>query len=232
MADQWGADAARTGVVTRLLLPQAGAKPATMAFGLGVVSALAFVISMILDWQRVTFAIPSDGGNISVGSGDVFMVAARPGTLNTLGEVYLLGMVGLLGLVGAVLTRPDLALRFRLGVTGVAVGLLGIVIAIAVGFVDESASSFGGIFGGQLHDKLRDSAQVAYQPGLAAAVLAVIAGVAAVWLAARPAARALTPPSAASYAVVEPSAPVQVDELSVSPSQPVDLTTTRDPWSH
>lgn len=230
MADQWDARPAGPGVVARLLVPSAGAKPATLAFALAVVAAAAFVTSLVLDWQRVTLTLPTGEGGLGYNGGSNFVITARPGTLSSLSEVYALGMVGLLGLIGTVLTRPDLALRFRLGATGVGVGLLGVVAAILTGFAEESVESFGGVFGA-VHDQLVNQAKVAYGPGAAAAVVAVAVAVAAIWLAARPAARALARPPATP---AEPSATgtsLAVDELTVSPSQPVELGTDRDPWS-
>jgi hypothetical protein len=245
--DDWPIEPNRPGVLSRLINPQAGAKPATTAFVLGIGAAVAFVASLVLQWQRVTFTVPRDA-DFSVRTGAEVTSVANPGTVDMLGEVYLLGMVALLGLVGAVLARPDLALRLRMAVTGIGVGLLGIVIAVVLRFPESAAGVYDGFFGVQgIQDELRASAKVAYEPGVAAAAVAVALAVAAVWLAARPAVRALTPtqdPPAQPYAVVPPHAAaprataprqpgrlVHVDELSVSPSEPADITVTPDPWS-
>jgi hypothetical protein len=247
-SDDWPIEPNRPGVLSRLINPQAGAKPATTAFVLGIAAAVAFVASLALQWQRVTFTVPREA-NFNVSPGAEMTSIANAGTIDALGEVYLLGMVALLGLVGAVLARPDLALRFRMGVSGVGVGLLGIVIAVMQRFPGTAAGAYDGFFGLQgVQDELRASAKVAYEPGFAAAAVAVSLAVAAVWVAARPAVRALTQthdqavaPAAPApqYAVTAPPAAapkqsgqlIHVDELSVSRSEPADITVTPDPWS-
>jgi hypothetical protein len=247
-SDDWPIEPSKPGVLSRLINPQAGAKPATTAFALGIGAAVSFVASLVLHWQRVTFTIPRD--SFSVGIGTEITSIASPGTVDMLGEVYVLGMVGLLGLVGAVLARPDLALRLRMGVSGIGIGLLGLVIAVVLRFPAAAAGVYDGYFGAQgAQAELHASAKTAYEPGVAAAAAAVALSVAAVWFAARPAVRALTPtqgaaagqanPPALHYAVTapptaaaqQPGQLVHVDELSVSPSEPADVTATRDPWS-
>jgi hypothetical protein len=248
-SDDWPIEPSRPGVLSRLINPQAGAKPATTAFVLGIAAAGAFVASLVLRWQQVTFTIPLDA-DFSARNGSEVTSVANPGTVDTLGEVYLIGMVALLGLVGAVVARPDLALRLRMGVTGIGVGLLGIVIAVVLRFPETAAGGYDSFFAIQgVRDELRASVKVAYEPGLAAAAGAVALAVAAVWLAARPAVRALTqihdqaavPATAPApqHAVTAPPAAapkhsgqlIHVDELSVSRSEPADITVTPDPWS-
>jgi hypothetical protein len=247
-SEDWPIEPNRPGVLSRLINPQAGAKPATTAFVLGVAATGAFVASLVLQWQRVTFTIPRDA-DFGVRPGSELTSVANPGTVDMLGEVYLIGMVALLGLLGAVLARPDLALRLRMGVTGVGVGLLGIVVSVVLRFPDAAAGVYDGFFGVQgIQEELRASAKVAYEPGLAAAAAAVALAVAAIWLAARPAVRALTqtpdqaapatasaprnavtaPPAAAPK---QPGQFIHVDELSVSRSEPADITVAPDPWS-
>jgi hypothetical protein len=236
--DDWDPEPSRPGLVHRMISPQAGARPATLAFGLGIAAALAFVASLALEWARVTFTLGS--GSFSVSPGDEYTAVASPGTAANVGQVYLIGMLALLGLLGAVIMRPELALRLRMAASGVGVGLLGLVVATVLQFPAQVISSAGALFSptGAI-DEMLSRATVAYQPGLAAAVAAILLCVAAIWLAARPAVRAAAagvpapPPAAHHYTVVDPPRAAgqvgRVDELSVSASEPLSGTT--DPWA-
>jgi hypothetical protein len=228
MAEQWEPESERAGVLSRLLVPESGAKPATTALVVGMLAVVAFVTSVVLDWIEVTQTLPT-GDSLGIQSGSQIVAAGAPGTIETLSQVYLFGMVALLGLLGAVVMRPDLALRLRMAATGVAVGLLGVVVAYVLRFPDAALGTiFGGIFGMARFDAVTANQAVAYQPGVAAAVVAVGLTVAGVWLAARPAARALAAAPSRRYAVA-PAAPGLAGDPA-SPAEPLDLSVTPDAW--
>jgi hypothetical protein len=254
MTDDWELESRRPSVLGRLLAPQSGARPATTAFALGIAAVLAFMASLVLDWMTVTVEVPSES-TFSFRSGEQVQLAASLSNVDVLGEVYLLGGIGLLGLVGAVLTRPDMALRWRLGATGIGLGLLAVVVADARR-LPASTYSEDSIFytNTRALEALQDSSQVAYQPGILCALGAIVLLVTAIWFAARPAARALAqlptfavtpapppvPPAPSPAPAAEPSqwrGPAwsgslrgRVDGLTVSASEPVDLGVTPDAW--
>src|SRR5690242_11096046 len=92
--DDWDRESARPGLMHRLISPQAGARPATLAFGLGIAAAVAFVASLALEWARVTFTLGENTFNVS--PGDEYTAVASPGTSANVGQVYLIGMLALL----------------------------------------------------------------------------------------------------------------------------------------
>jgi hypothetical protein len=257
MADEWELESRRPSVLSRLLAPQSGVRPATTAFALGAAGVLAFMASLLLDWMTVTVDVPSES-TFSFRSGEQIQLTASLSNVDILGEVYLLGGIGLLGLLGAVLTRPDLALRWRVGGTGIGLGLLAVVIADAR---QMPASTYGQdtIFFSNTRalEALRESTKVAYQPGILCALGAIVLLVSGIWFAARPAARALAQSPSSAFAVTPvpppvppaPSVPApapepsqwrgpawsgsqrgRVDGLTVSASEPVDLDVTPDAW--
>ena len=191
MSDQWQAERSGPGVLERLLVPQSSTKPAVTAFLAGLAGAGAFVASLVLDWQRVSVVIPESLG--SGRGGDEAVVTAGLLDTNVVGLVYVLGMLGLLTMIGAVLVRPELALRMRLGVVGLAVGLVGIVAAYTLGMPENIMQASGFVlpvlFEPALTEML-DNAELAYEPGLFAGYAAVVLLAVAAWLAAAPAARA------------------------------------------
>jgi len=259
MTDDWDLEPGRPSVLSRLLSPQAGVRPATAAFALGVAAVLAFMGSLVLDWMIVSLEVPSES-TFSFQSGEPIQVAASLSNVDVLGEAYLLGGIGLLGLLGAVLTRPELALRWRISATGIGLGLLAVIVADAQRM---PASTYGqdSIFFSNTRamDALRGSTKVAYEPGILCALAAIVLLVTAIWFAARPAARALAQAPSSAFAVVpvpptprEPTPPAgtsgpapsawagpagngslrgRVDGLTVSASEPLDLDVTPDAWS-
>jgi len=189
---EWTTEPRELGWFARLVAPQGGGRPATAAFAIGIGGAAAFVASLALDWQSVTrpageptfdptTSAQSFGDNIA----SVFM----------LGLVYAVGGVVLLGLLGAVVTRSELALRLRMTAAGVTVGLVGVLVAATIRMPEYLMAQVG--LGGPGSPAV-DGVTTSYQPGIFCAYAAVVLPMVAIWLAARPAARALHAASAAT----------------------------------
>lgn len=221
--EQWTTEPREPGPLGRLIAPQSGGKPATMAFLIGVLAAAAFVGSLSLDWLSVSTTQPSEpppapstqtyGHNIT----DVFM----------LGLVYTLGGVAQLGIVGAVITRSEAALRLRMGAVGVGVGLLGIVLAATIRLP------------GQLGQQLESAgaSKVSFEPGIFCAYAAVVLPTVAIWLVSRPAAREAHERDVARAETHARQGAEEADHirsnlptggLTVSASEPLDLSVTPD----
>jgi hypothetical protein len=180
---------------------------------------------------------------------DTEVLTAGLGTVDMLGQVYLLGCIALLGVAGAVLVRPEAALRIRLGVTGIAVGLLGVIVAVSVRLPETVFNIVGVLngFTGEDAAALMARTKITYEPGVFYAFAAVALLTLAVWLASLPASRLLRAraeaEAGASWAVVP--VPAQADpaawrpprvvgsvgELSVSASEALDPAVTPESWS-
>jgi hypothetical protein len=169
----------RRGWLSRLLAPEANARPAASAFVVGALGAAAFVASLALEWQSVT--LPGDLGVTDQAAALTYSDNAINPLM--LGLVYGVGVVALLGLVGAVINRAEVALRLRMAAAGVAVGLLGVVVGITVGLPHQLISQYGR--GGQKPPDVT----ISYHPGLLFAYAAVVLPIVAIWLASRPAVR-------------------------------------------
>jgi hypothetical protein len=261
MADQWEVDPPRPGVLTRLLVPQGstGERPATLAFLLGILGAAALVGSLVLDWQQITVTVPRIAPQ-GVSGGESTTVAASLSNVDVLGQVYVIGAIAMLGLLGSVLTRPDLALRLRMAAAGVGVGLAAVITATTMRMHEAAYGSPDYFFfgGATFAEGLKNSAQIAYEPGLFCAAGTVLLLTAGVWFAGRPAARtraanpAVTadqspppqprPPEAAHVAgdggrfAIRPTQgdgaipAVRVGDLTVSASEPLDISVTPEAW--
>jgi hypothetical protein len=171
------------GWLSRLLVPRERGRANSLTLGVAALAAAAFVASVSLDWRTVTVDLTSSSGASS--SAAVFRAGVGDATSLSVG--YLLGMVAMLGLVGAVVGRPELAVRMRHAATGVGVGLLGLVLAVYLRETDIEAAlraNYGG-FVTQLPDNVKSEAG----PGSLFAAMAVALATAAVWMAARTAAR-------------------------------------------
>jgi hypothetical protein len=248
---EWRIERDEPGWFGRLVSPERGGKPATAAFLIAVLGAGAFVASMVLDWVTVT--LPQNFGQDGVSlNGQSF----GQSLVNTamLGQVYALVGIGLMAYVGSVLTRPDAALRVRMGVTGLGVGMLSIVVAGTINLRSQALDQWTGLFGGPS----MEGAVTALEAGIFTAYAASVLPVVAVWLAARPAARAARPrpggveqvgaattdddrtarqAAPESPQVVDAPAPYRstgrgggVGGPSVSASEPLDLSVSPDPW--
>jgi hypothetical protein len=253
MSDQWEVEPRRPGMLTRLLVPQGSPheRPATVAFLLGLLGTAALVGSLVLDWQRVTITVPRNLGQ-GISGGEKVTAAASLSNVDMLGQVYLIGSIAMLGLLGSVLTRPDLALRMRMAAAGVGVGLAAVVTAAAMRMPEAVYGTTDYLFfgGPGFAEGLRNSAEIAYEPGLFCAAGTVVLLTAGVWLAGRSAARAQVAAAPASrHAVAEPAGgppvaasrsdghrghpaqPVgQADDLTVSASEPLDISVTPEAW--
>jgi hypothetical protein len=174
---------------------------AAMAYVLAGLGALALVVSLSADWITVTANLQRSSNDnlqriVSVSGMVMTATAAGPravltgsngvASVDTLGLVYGLTGVAMLVLTGAVLTRPELALRWRLAATGLGVGVL----AVAVGATSRMASlmlqagvsAFAGL---DATDPTRS-----YEPGVLAAYAVALLPVAAIWVRSWPAGRA------------------------------------------
>jgi hypothetical protein len=222
----WIPEAPRRSWLSRLLAPEADAKPSTDAFAVAVLAAGAFVASLTMTWQSATVALSANGADQARATLTYTNTVTSP---DMLGLVYALGMLALLALAGAVVTRSDLALRMRLAAAGLTVGLLGVVSAITMTLPDAVYNRVGP-FG------LADGVKVAvsYEPGLLCAYAAVVLPIVAIWLAARPAlreaeARGRTGSDEGRHAALAPvvpramAAPLGWDGTD---AEPLDLTVT------
>ena len=179
MTTDWSVEA-RPGWFHRLIVPQSGGRSRSLALGIGAASALAFVLSISMDWRTATINF----GNTSSGpEGQVFVLHGGVGDATSLSVAFLLGMMALLGVVGAAVNRPEVAVRMRLPVMGIGVGLVGVVLAVFTRKSDVQnsiATNFGG-FVPELDERVKTGPGPGSFLGLAAVVLAV----AAVWVAGR-----------------------------------------------
>ena len=233
----------------RLISPGGSGGGATnLAVIVAALGAAAFVASMATQWATMKLP-PNFGNDGGVVQGQSFGLS--PINVAALGQVYTLSGIALLAFVGSLITRPEQALRMRLGVTGLGIGMLSIVAASMFNLRARTLEQYGYpiFFGGP------DMSDVttALEGGLFAAYAAAVLPVAAVWVASRPAARAAR---AAAVAPAEerarpvPEAPELVDDtdlvdltrlppsgragsvggLSVSASEPLDLSVSPDSW--
>ena len=260
----WTTEAKEPGWLGRLVAPEGGGRPATAAFLVAFAGAGAFVGSLTLEWMSL--AIPESGLEETRRDVDTYGVSLITGA--ALGQVYTLAGIALLGVVGAVITRPQAALRLRMGMTGAGVGLLGLVVAAHLSLGERALEQVVGpafpILGPQV-----SGYTVALEAGIFCAYAAVVLPVLAVWMVSRRAARGqvephpgvvagpqsapATSPAATPAApppdrpdsgaarqraeVSEPTPPppplgggVTIGELTVSPSEPIDLSVTPEAW--
>jgi hypothetical protein len=250
--NEWTIERRQPSWFGRLVSPGGSGGAATNAALLvAMLGAAAFVASMAMDW--VTVKVPAnfgqDGGLPPNGRsfGQSLINSA------TLGQVYVLTGIAMLAFVGSLITRPELALRMRLGVTGLGIGMLSIVVAGTLTIQRRILEQYGYpiFFGGP---DLGD-VTTALEGGLFAAYAAVVLPVAGAWIAARPAARAaraaaeatpeterrprpttdepapVTEPDLMDLSRLPPSGRAgSVGGLSVSASEPLDLSVTPDSW--
>jgi hypothetical protein len=187
---EWTEQRREYGWFGRMIAPRDGGRPATLAFTVGVLGAVAFAASLFLNWHTVTVDL-SSGGNTDAPSATASVVTLSVqgpgGSGDTPGLVYMLGVVACLGAWGAVVARPELALRLRLAVAGVGAGLLAVVVALILRRPDSiTAQALLGGFPNELESRIK----TAYEPGAFLGLVAVILPVVAIWLAGQPAARA------------------------------------------
>jgi hypothetical protein len=214
MSTQWMVEEHEPGWIGRLIAPSDGGRPATAAVVVGVLAAVAFALSLAFNWGTVTI----DEGAFQ-GAQQPSEYTAGVTNMISLSFVYLIGNVALLGIVGAVVTTPELALKLRLAAIGVTAGLVAVVIAATVQMPTVATLGIPGQY------ETKSAIEVGLFFGYAAAVLPL----AAVWLAARPAAQARPPsPAHAEPEATEEDEPPVVPfprGLSVS-GGPLDLTVT------
>jgi hypothetical protein len=214
MADELRAEPRLRGGLARLLGAADGGRPALSAIVAGLAGAAAFVVSMVVDWQRVTVA-PARGLGIDGGEYNFGLDAAEYAV------AYVVGMLALLTMVGLGLTRPDFARRVRLGAVALGLGLVGVVVAIADNLRDVVLESFGyGMFLGMAEQfqELLDGTTYAPLPGQMLGFGAVALLVVAVWLAGGPAGAG---PDARPAVAAVPGHPA-ADDPSAAPVSPAD----------
>jgi hypothetical protein len=223
------------GWLSRMLAPEAHAKPATTAFAIAVFGAAAFVASMAMTWKTVAFDMTATNGTQSEESSQELVYSGGVTTTQMLGLVYVLGMIALLAVAGAAINRTDLALRVRFAAVGLTVGLLAVVVGLTVAppdLVNQSVGAFP--------EQVRDRMTTSFQPGLLFAYAAVVLPIVAIWSAGRPAARLFTARAAEPMAANPMTGdPMGVDggqrEVTFAPvdtrraghaDEPLDLTVT------
>jgi hypothetical protein len=214
MADEQRVEPRPRGALARLLGAADGSRPALSAVAAGLAGAAAFVVSMVVDWHRLSVPpmreFGTEGGDITVDLGGV-----------SHGVAYPIGMLGLLTLVGLALPRPDLARRLRMAAVGLGVGLAGVVVAIVKQMHNVWGEAFGfTLFGGLSREFQRLAEETTYAPlpGQMLAFGAVALLVAAVWLAGGPAGAG---PDARPAVAVAPGHPA-ADDSSAAPVSPAD----------
>lgn len=184
MADERRVESRIRRGLARLLGVASGDRLALSALVLGLAGAAAFVVSLLVDWQRLSVPPVPEFGSLG---GEVTVDLSRV----AYGVVYPIGMLGLLTLVGLALPRPDVARRVRLAAVGLGVGMAGVTVAIVNQMRDIWRDVFGYnlIFGSLPPELQRLPEQTAYAPlpGQILGFGAVVLLVAAVWLAGRPA---------------------------------------------
>jgi hypothetical protein len=230
---EWVGGPGRPGWLGRLVTP-GDPRPPTTAFLLAAAAAVAFVVSLASDWMSVTASIPNpvngDGTDaISVygaeisgfRSGTITLAASNNVTnLTMLGLIYGVGALALLTAAGAVLARPDLALRIRMAVAALGVGVVAMVVAAAFRMPSLLLVQ-GAAYAGNNAPK---TLAVSYQPGLFCAFAVGVLPVAAVWLRSRPAARAAQAGYARAGLVKLPpiSAPADLPEGPAAAAGPAE----------
>jgi hypothetical protein len=249
MADhtEWTIERRPSGWFGRLVNPAGGGSAPGAALLVGVLGAAAFVFSMAFDW--VSMSLPANFGQDGAPlQGRTFGQSVVNSA--ALGQVYALAGIAMLACVGSVITRPELALRMRLGVAGLGLGMLSIVLAATMTLQRRTLEQWGYpvFYGGPDVSDIT----TALEAGLFAAYAAAVLPVVAVWIAARPAARAarqattqaaeselaaeVTPaPRDAAELVDLPAPPPSgragsVGGITVTASEPLDLSVTPDAW--
>ena len=256
--DEWINETSGPSWLGRLVSP-GSSRPGTTPFLALAAAVIAFVCSLAFDWIGVIakYTAQSDrnvmsvyGAVITVDSGHTTLVAGGNVTgLDLMGLVYGLGTLGLVTLGFTVLSRPDLALRMRMAVAGLGIGLLGVVVAAAIKLPSFLIVNGSFASGGTL-----DNLQRSYKPGIFCAIAAAVLPVIAVWIRSAPAARSaidaeeagrLAPPTPTSPAPPAPppaSRPTTAPDASVvfgqydpdparwrrAPSASFDMTVTPD----
>jgi hypothetical protein len=177
--------ASRSGWLRRLLVAGDAGRRGSWAFGFAVLGAAAFLASLLLDWQTITVNENGDGSEFNPPTNEL-TIGFGVGDQAAFGQVYLFGVIGLLAVAGAVLTRPEVAARWRLGVAGAAAGMIAVLIAVGtrldttiVGVPMQLQVVFGQMLPGD------DRYQIAFAPGLITAYAAVLLPTVAIWLAGR-----------------------------------------------
>jgi hypothetical protein len=210
-------DEPRRGSFLRAL---SGGRIPVAAYVAGIAGTAAFVGSLMVDWQTLT--IPGQVFNIG---GTNKVTVGLDGA--SYGVAYIVGVLGLLALLGAVLGRPELAARLRMSAAGLGIGLAGVLVAITNQMRDVVSRILGFNVGypEEIQNQIRDVVDrttYAVLPGQFLSTGAVVALVAAVWLAAGPV-RGGPAVGAAVVATPDAGSPISSDDLSaaaapVSPS--------------
>ena len=213
--DEWISEQPGPGWLGRLVSPGSG-RPGTVPFLAVAAGVVAYVCSLVLDWVGATavFKLGQNsedrtvvniyGAQITISDGQATAVAGNNVTgMELLGLVYGLGGLALLALGFAVLSRPDLALRWRMAAAGLGIGLLGVVVAATVKLPYFILGNGSAYTGGTL-----ESIHRSFKPGIFFAVAVAVLPVLAVWIQSAPAARSAIEATRGAPAAPVPSSPV------------------------
>jgi len=217
--DEWISEPSGPSWLGRLVSPGSG-RPGTLPFLTLAAAVAAYVCSLAFNWVGATGQFRVDNGNssanggrivvnlygadITVDNGHATVVSAGNITgLELMGLVYGLGGLALVAVGFAVLSRPDLALRLRMAVAGLGIGVLGVVIAAAVKLPTFLVANGSAAAGGHM-----ESLERSFKPGIFFALAAAVLPMLAVWIRSAPAARsAIEAEEAGRTAPAAPSSP-------------------------
>jgi hypothetical protein len=228
-------------LLSRTLRGSAGSSPhaqrrgAFAAIAAIAAGAVAFAVSLVLEWQHITLTL--QGNDVDVTRAESFHseVAAKVGDLDLFGMVYLFGVIGLLVAAGLAMSRADLASRLRLPVAGGSLGLAAMLVAVALrvsqaGF-DTKPSILDNLRylsidgdGNMLSASSAVNVEASVGGGLLFALAAVLLPLGAVWLASRSAPQ--------GYAVPAPAVaqPVDLEEPEDAAEDAGDVVDANEPY--
>jgi hypothetical protein len=191
---EWVVEEREPSWFARLFTPPGASRPAGVAALVAALGAVAYVASLVLDWQRITVTTHTAPEVSESTQAQTF--TANLATVDTLSLGYVLGGMAALGLAGACLGRPEIALRLRMATLGVGAGMAGLVLAVTLR-LPHSVFGVSGLLNtiyGQADAPPRNKVALSYQPGVVCGFAAVVLPVVAVWLCGQVAVRSKAKP--------------------------------------